>query len=97
VRWLAICLAAGCSFSAPPLPGAREACEDYYAAWRARAIECGQDAAAVDATFSAYVRDRCSDVVWSDARQIYEECIPAQQAVACDALGSVKCGGYVRL
>ena len=88
---------AACSFSAPPLPGAREACIDWMEAERAKALACGDEPESTNRLFDDAIRDTCGHVVWSDTSEIEHVCIPALMKATCEERLTLKCGAYAHL
>ena len=86
-------LVAGCTFNAPQLPGARDACLAYVEALDQRLRECGDSDAHREAETSTN-RASCDRTVYA-TDDVYTVCIPALKAADCKELvaAPAKCDG----
>jgi hypothetical protein len=86
----------GCSsFSAPSLPGAKQACLDWFAATRAKAISCGSTPADAEAAYEEWA-PTCDDVIWYDHSKVYDQCIPEELNATCEVAPTMHCPGFSR-
>jgi hypothetical protein len=95
LAWL-LPLMASCSFSVPSVPGAQQACIDWFEACRDKAISCGDDPAMAQQVSTKAIDDLCPKVIWS-SNEVYDKCIPYVLSASCADSKQATCGGYAHL
>ncbi len=93
LAWVLLVLAGCIDFDWPDSELAKQACRDWIAACREKAIMCGETKESTEANYASALAS-CNDVIWADWEEAYDHCIPEEMAIACDMRLQHGCGAF---
>ena len=89
-------LLASCSFSAPSVPGAKQACADWFDAVRTKHIDCGMSVSDAEKDYEYWIAT-CDAVISYNRDMVYGECIPKELMSSCKDAASVTCAAFIQV